>query len=622
MISDHSTADESRSGQTPTLLVVGAGADWHLAAIAAQDADRIVSYSFEVAIQLESSLGYRVDVVDVSDQSREIDLQAWEWTTSLTANLTSHAQWLSSDVIEGTRRTLLQQVFWPIAAAREKARSVAGIVPSGVSVRAVGITPLERLSIETVFGPMRTDVDRRPLRMALRARAGRIMDAVFSFFRALSNSRISRRRISDLLKSFPSSPGDSPFVLAFVEVENHLKLLRSPLEQLRSRGWGLMALDLSQAGDLVENSATQFLSSTPFQQYVPAADNVGQISWGVRNRPRMRRLISDWGGSIGLEAYTAYLETGFYYHYTRSQSLLRAHQALLRRLRPSVILTVNEISQFVETAVPVARGMGIPTVNVQHGVLSEIALFSDFRFDRCCVWGEAYAEVLEKLGTDKGRIRVTGNPYMDVLGLDDREQKDAPLLNNDTEHTENTPFTILFIAGHSWDRVGDKTLYNTLSIVLESVEHSPDARIVIKLHPLGLGRELGYEVAISEHQNTAVVVTRNDDLYHLIETADCVVTQASTVGIEAASFRTPTILLTPKGTNDLLTLVAEGTALRAGTTEEFSECIRQIRAGSVIQESAYESVERRYSFGSDGSAGRRIADVCEGAAPRFGDHRG
>jgi CDP-glycerol glycerophosphotransferase (TagB/SpsB family) len=135
--------------------------------------------------------------------------------------------------------------------------------------------------------------------------------------------------------------------------------------------------------------------------------------------------------------------------------------------------------------------------------------------------------------------------------------------------------------------------------------------VVVKLHPIGAGKEFGYEVAIAEHPTAPVRVTREEDLYDLIGQCDCVVTHGSSVAIEAASFGVPTILLSPGGAPDVIPLVAEGVALRAVDIETLAACIEQLKTGEVPSSEAFERFDRRFALTHDGRAGERIADVCE-----------
>jgi UDP-N-acetylglucosamine 2-epimerase len=298
---------------------------------------------------------------------------------------------------------------------------------------------------------------------------------------------------------------------------------------------------------------------------------------------------------------------------TSAQRFILGYESVLSALRPRAVLSLSELYPGIEPVVAAGTRLSIPTVHVQHGNIPEIARMADFRYDAFCVFGEAYAETLERLGTPRDRLRVTGSPYMELVPPE-RSIPSADNLPAADQSVAGRPFTILFIAGYLTGFSSQALLYSTLAMVLAYAGGRPDVRVIVKLHPAVNSGEwvTGYEAAIADHPDASVEILREADTYELIRACDCVVTRGSTVAFEAAWLRKPVILVNALGSPTHLPLDTEGTALVASNAEEFAECVERLRSGFAVPEQAFESVERRYAFGADGRAGERIADICAG----------
>ena len=611
-------------------LVVGAGADWAQAAATAAQVDCVLFFSLEGAAKLADALGYRGKVIDLPDRMSDAELQAWDWSVSLSDHLLANEPLLSADVLHEMRRMLFLQLFWPIAVARERARLAVASVPSGYAIRTCGLTDLENAEFDGHVQDATSAADSRigteshdstlsgPIRKALsRARA----------LIRLSVTKLRRqhrlRRLRGSLKALGRSNESQPLAVVLVGVPVHLRLLDSPLRELKSRGWRLLLMDLSSDGDVSADARRLGAEDTRFMPMLEPTTPVLQLFADRRTRTRLAPVVDSWARSADLELHASRIFAEVCALYESMMCWTRAHREWVRSLRPNLVLTVSEISPIVETVVPVCRSSRIPTVNVQHGSALDIPLNSDFRFDAFCVWGEGEGENLERCGTNPARIYVTGNPYMDCSARDETSASaPEPTVALRRSEGDRERFNILFATGYAWAMASDVPLYQTLGVVLEYAERDPSCHVCVKLHPVAAGHELGYEMALAEHPNASVSVVREGDLYELIRDSDCIATWQSTVAYEAVTFRKPTIILNLGGSNDLLPLVPEGVALRAADGQQFAECVERLRAGEVVTEEAFAAFERRYSFGQDGRAGSRIADVCEELAGLSGSQPG
>lgn len=586
-------------GEAKKALVVGADADLVAAAAEATTADCALFYSFAVAHRLEEALGYRGEVIDISAQLRALDSTAGEWASDFVEHLRKSASWLTDDLLTTARRRLHVDIFWPMALASARARAVTDRLGGDWEIRALGVTDLERDALDT---GARTPELIRGTSPGLGQR-----------IRESSAARRESRRLSQEAASLRhelSLHADRPTVVALAAVPIHLKLLESPTRELQARGWDCVVLQVYALNDLSPEATAVGASCVNLARFIPDREAPKTSPTGGCRSGELQLAANEWARTRELDEHQARIAAGLIAELVSSQRFVRGYETVLGAIRPHVVLSLSELYPGIEPVAAASRRLGIPTVHVQHGNIPRIARMSDFRYDAFCVFGEAYAETLETLGTPRERLRVTGSPFMD---LEPPEHAIAASRETPLVPSAETPFTILFIGGYLTDFSSQALLYETLAMVLEYAEGRPDVRVIVKLHPAVNSGEwvMGYEAAITEHPDASVEILREGGTYELIRSCDCVVTRGSTVAFEAAWLRKPVILVNALGSQTHLPLDVEGTALVASDPEEFAECATQLRSGFVVPEEAFEAVEQRYFSGADGRAGERIADICE-----------
>ena len=90
----------------------------------------------------------------------------------------------------------------------------------------------------------------------------------------------------------------------------------------------------------------------------------------------------------------------------------------LRRLRPALLLTSNDVSFPVRTLVLEARRQGVPTLGLIHSGLNNMH-YRDFQSDRMAIWGQVHLRDFERLlGKPRASLVPIGNPQYDTLGAD------------------------------------------------------------------------------------------------------------------------------------------------------------------------------------------------------------
>jgi hypothetical protein len=609
------------------LLVVGPDVDWAQATELAKEADDILFLSLEGALALEGSLGYRGEVLDISNEAEEIELLAWFWASNLVSHLQRHAWWLSSDVLGAARRRLFWDVFVPVAAARTRIAHVKTRLVEGYTLLHIGVSGLDSVELSELDMLLPTSMAKTGEVWELQDDAEpentapigfRLLRLLAATARTLVREQNERRRVArerSTLRTLRDSLPGEPTVLVLLSFDVHFRLLRSTLSELASRGWRIIAADMNPRFAVAQSVHAVGGGDFEFFRLMPSTCTDSLRSLVLRRiglASRQTRLVRGWAESVGLAPHVAFLSRSLDEHYEDARRLLSGHREVFRALRPEVILACSEIMRQVETAALEGKKWGIPMVNVQHGALANMTRFREFPYDAFCVWGQAYREALEANGTPSHRVRITGSPYLDAYQLDRNNAASVRLLDTAvSSFADPSCFRVLFAAGYVTNLVSDAILYESLDTVLKYADNDSSCRVVVKLHPTVVTAQLGYETAIANHPAASVVVTRDADLAELLNSCDCVATFGSTVGVDAALMAKPVILVRPRGISRAPALVTEGVALVATSSEEFKDVALRIREGSSVSDETLQRFRERYAFSGEGRASERIARVCE-----------
>ncbi len=600
-------------------IVVGADADWDQVAAAAAAASVVLVYALEPLLRVSAlDDGIECREISVIDNLIELDVEAHEWSWSLVQALDKGGHH-SSELLRLVRRSLSSRTLHPIALARARARRVCEFVVPGSEVRTYGIGAVDRLALSEHFRVLEvraaTPAGAPSASSAPSLRLARAAVRVVAATWHQSTQDLSLRMRSRAQRN--PARGSVRAAAVFAKYEAHMRFLRSATQELGARGWGCVLVDMS----LEKSLAAEFgVEPTRYYDYYHEAT----IRRVVAKRSRGRRFTStgvrQWARDAGLSSFADMIAGNLStLYYLRAPAALAAHARVQKVVGQSVSITANETVLEVEARTFLDTPERVPSVNVQHGTITRTKRRAQFEYDAFCVFGEAYAELLEAGGTRADRIRVVGNPLFDGLA----EGDDRPNTHPSRQATlrrlslDEERFTILFCAQHTNATITDALLYRTLKPVLEYVDDRDDTQLVVKWHPLGSGKERGYESALSEHPKPVVAHVREDILLELLSAADCVVLYSSTTGFEAASLRKPVVVVNPTKLRDIVPFVREGTALEAKDAAEFAECIERIRSGNAIPPERYAALDERYHYRRDGKAGARIADVCEELAARF-----
>ena len=207
---------------------------------------------------------------------------------------------------------------------------------------------------------------------------------------------------------------------------------------------------------------------------------------------------------------------------------VRGWGRILAHLAPDLLITT--CAPRSEAAVLAAAGRaGLPAVCItDHFLVYEIDYVARAGHgDIITVLGQAVADFLMRHGRPAGEIRVTGNPAFDALADPAFTEWGRALR---ASHGWQDKRVILWPQESGSVQVGGKPLVPSAEIapvLLEALERDPSLRLVLRPHP-------NDPTGGIHSRDPRVVRAPEPPIEALVQAADIVVQQATTVGIQAA----------------------------------------------------------------------------------------
>jgi hypothetical protein len=287
---------------------------------------------------------------------------------------------------------------------------------------------------------------------------------------------------------------------------------------------------------------------------------------------------------------------------------LWAADTALELLQPEVVLVGNDRWWGGASVVELARRRGISSVCVQDGVAGDVPSWWWLTADHLAATSEQLVQMLVRHGVAPERCRVTGQPRYDSVTRSGREDQRAVRIALGLDPSR---FSVLFAVQtmHGPDYV--RSIVAALLAV-------PAVHVMLRPHPSD-PRSM-YERLTREHGPERMTLHREGDSLMLLRACDALVTQHSTVILEAALLGRPVITADFGGPRGPAAVVgaAIGTAVCGvdELTREIRRLVRAAHAPTPQPPQAGQAALRALLGPVDGRAGERVGDLVAEALKR------
>ncbi len=291
-----------------------------------------------------------------------------------------------------------------------------------------------------------------------------------------------------------------------------------------------------------------------------------------------------------------------------AQLFLRTQQieTELSILRPSAILLFADNHFPVQSYVFVARKFGIPTIMLQHGLDCEHYCLDQAYADVISVWGMTRLQRYQQDSIWQPTVlQVNGNPEYDCLTPPDQlNLKGDYWLWATRPHCPEKCFSPSRLP-----QEGTEILIELLA----ALERSPNARLVIKPHPLD-DLDL-YRPYLNER-----VSLSSEPIRSLFPNASVVISEDSTVGLEAMFFGKVVIHAHFAASDPVIPYVEYNAALPGYSQELLQTSLQKFEHLTEEQQRTLLTGQRRflqtYSGSEDGTARSQVLSMIHSVLKR------
>jgi len=298
-------------------------------------------------------------------------------------------------------------------------------------------------------------------------------------------------------------------------------------------------------------------------------------------------------------------------------SEILAVENALSSIRPKVVLTSCEYCKMGRAAVAVGNKANMQTVALQHGIItpfhwgymfnkSEKTSFVDAADSRPLPWhtllcGMGYLELLlDKSSYPPGSLIVTGQPRYDHLYKVARSMDKGQFLK---ERSLRLPLIV-------WTSQGDAPPLESnrnINCFLHLLDSIPELSLFIKPHP----NEKNLSIYEPLTRRSSVTLSKDVDLYKLLNVCSIMITKNSTTAMEAAALDKPVIVLNLGGESDVVDYVTEGMALGVYKEDDLPSAVETLLKDDSVLRSGRSEYIKKYLYKIDGRSSERVADFLE-----------
>lgn len=269
-------------------------------------------------------------------------------------------------------------------------------------------------------------------------------------------------------------------------------------------------------------------------------------------------------------------------------------QRVIDTVKPDILIVGDDRATPVRSHVLLAKKMGIPVLEIQHGMIIIQATPMDTPLsDKIAAGGDYSKKVYMTFGAKKEQIIVTGWPKLD------KYVKWKESLTG--KHKDGTD--ILFATQPE----DTKLILDSIDTIGSFIEDSTHFRLIIKPHPTENSKI--YNPILKKYKNV-ILHKSSEDFSSLIASSDILVTLISTVAIEAAVLDKPIICIDT--TNKESMFASSGIAMEVKNLEELIPAIKDVLYNEDTRQKLADARAKfvyEHAYKQDGKASERVANL-------------
>lgn len=295
------------------------------------------------------------------------------------------------------------------------------------------------------------------------------------------------------------------------------------------------------------------------------------------------------------------------------QSLyLQAAEILIKKIEPQAIIFVSD-ARFLERSLSlIAKKHKISRILSSPNMIIDKILVNNYDTgDIICVSGKNIKRELIKIGIDKEKIFITGDPRYDNIPQKIKSLHKEAICQKYHLSLNKKKILLLSLYSSNFIPVEEKKLFFQSSYA--ALQKIKNTELIIKPHPNESLDLLEEQIKQWKIKNATII---SGDLYELLFVSDLVLMIWSMAGFEAQIMKKPVIAVNflNKNYNDYIPYGEKGGGIEIKKPENLYPAIKKLLEDKVFREKLIKNGEKFYQFyirQPDGRAAQRIIGITK-----------
>ena len=337
----------------------------------------------------------------------------------------------------------------------------------------------------------------------------------------------------------------------------------------------------------------------------------------LKNNPNFIKSIQ-YNGSALFDSLKHDFDILFKYRVFSAILYIELVKRAIEATNAKAIVITCEYCMFGRAAVIAGHIKGVPTLAIQHGVITPT--HSGYIFNKedkdeiilpdiTCVYGQYHHDLLTKDSIyEPEQVIVTGQPRYDILHHIDKIYSKKRFL----EKYEISPEHKLVLWTTQSHGLSDEENTKNLVAMFKAIQNLKNTTLIIKQHPGERKKDTKkIKQYLTDHKINAVMVPKSSNMYEQIFVCDLMVTKYSTTAMEAVALNKPIIVLNLDDGTDHAGYVKEGVARGVYKDEDLATAIKELLQDDSRLAKNRDRYIEKYLYKIDGKASERVINIIE-----------
>ncbi|MBN2190388.1 MAG: CDP-glycerol glycerophosphotransferase family protein, partial [Candidatus Aureabacteria bacterium] len=223
---------------------------------------------------------------------------------------------------------------------------------------------------------------------------------------------------------------------------------------------------------------------------------------------------------------------------------------MIESVNPGLLINDEDTTPFNKALVECAKKKGIPSIQMNHGILGHHLLKVPINSDVIAVFGESSLKRLVGWGVEKGKIALTGAPCYSKISARTGKHDIKNKLCSEFGLGQDTKLVMLASSPFRTEERSDfidtflipDNIKKVILIAARALHYVKNAKLIIKLHPREQNEWFTHNLLRKHDLDKDVIILKNHNIFDLLHASDLILSYGTTVFLEALLVKKPVLI--------------------------------------------------------------------------------